>query len=68
MSIKVISERNLDNKTIRKSISGASIEVAIVEGDDNALKVTEQGLKVEKPNTIEIQSLGGTRIGDVIID
>lgn len=68
MSIKVISERNLDNKTIRKSTSGTSIEVAIAESEDNALKVTEQGLKVEKPNTIELQSLGGTKIGEVIVD
>lgn len=68
MSIKVISERNLDNKTIRKSTSGTSIEVAIAESEDNALKVTDQGLKVEKPNTIELQSLGGTKIGEVIVD
>lgn len=68
MPIKVISERNLDNKTIRKSTSGTSIEVAIAESEDNALKVTEQGLKVEKPSTIEIESLGGVRIGEVIVD
>lgn len=68
MSIKVISERNLDNKTIRKNTSGTSIEVAVAESEDNALKVTEQGLKVEKPQTIQLQSLGGEKIGDVIIN
>lgn len=68
MSIKVISERNLDNKTIRKNTSGTSIEVAVAESEDNALKVTEQGLKVEKPQTIQLQSLGGVKIGDVIIN
>lgn len=68
MSIKVISERNLDNKTIRKNTAGTNIEVAIADGEDNALKITDQGLKVEKPNTIELQSLGGVRIGEVIVD
>lgn len=68
MSIKVISERNLDNKTIRKNSAGTSIEVAIAESEDNALKVTEHGLKVAKPNTIELTSLGGEKIGEVIVD
>ena len=68
MSIKVISERNLDNKTIRKNTAGTNIEVAVADGEDNALKITDQGLKVEKPNTIELQSLGGVRIGEVIVD
>ena len=67
MSIKVISERNLDNKTIRKNTSGTSIEVAVAESEDNALKVTEQGLKVEKPQTIELKSLGNVVIGEVIV-
>lgn len=67
MSIKVISERNLDNKTIRKNASGTSIEVAIAESEDNALQITEQGLKVAKPNTIELTSLGGETIGEVIV-
>ena len=67
MSIKVISERNLDNKTIRKNTSGTSIEVAVAESEDNALKVTEQGPKVEKPQTVQLQSLGGEKIGDVIV-
>ena len=67
MSIKVISERNLDNKTIRKNASGTSIEVAIAESEDNALQITEQGLKVAKPNTIELTSLGGEKIGEVIV-
>lgn len=67
MSIKVISERNLDNKTIRKNTSGTSIEVAVAESEDNALKVTEQGLKVEKPQTIELKSLGDVVIGEVIV-
>lgn len=68
MSVKVISERNLDNKTIRKNASGTSIEVAIAESEDNALTVTEHGLKVSKPNTIELTSLGGEKIGEVIVD
>lgn len=68
MSIKVISERNLDNKTIRKNSAGTSIEVAIAESEDNALQITEQGLKVAKPNTIELISLGGEKIGEVIVD
>lgn len=68
MSIKVISERNLDNKTIRKNSAGTSIEVAIAESEDNALQITEQGLKVAKPNTIELTSLGGEKIGEVIVD
>ena len=68
MSVKVISERNLDNKTIRKNASGTSIEVAIAESEDNALQITEQGLKVAKPNTIELNSLGGEKIGEVIVD
>lgn len=67
MSIKVISERNLDNKTIRKNASGTAIEVAVAESEDNALKLTDQGLKVEKPQTIQLQSLGGEEIGDVIV-
>ena len=65
MSIKVISERNLDNKTIRKNASGTAIEVAVAE---SALKLTENGLKVEKPQTVQLQSLGGEKIGDVIIN
>lgn len=68
MSVKVISERNLDNKTIRKNSAGTSIEVAIAESEDNALQITEQGLKVAKPNTIELTSLGGEKIGEVIVD
>lgn len=67
MSIKVISERNLDNKTIRKNASGTAIEVAVAESEDNALKLTEQGLKVEKPQTIELKSLGDVVIGEVIV-
>lgn len=67
MAIKVISERNLDNKTIRKNASGTAIEVAVAESEDNALKLTEQGLKVEKPQTIELKSLGDVVIGEVIV-
>lgn len=67
MSIKVISERNLDNKTIRKNASGTAIEVAVAESEDNALKLTDQGLKVEKPQTIELKSLGDVVIGEVIV-
>ena len=67
MSIKVISERNLDNKTIRKNASGTAIEVSVAESEDNALKLTEQGLKVEKPQTIELKSLGDVVIGEVIV-
>lgn len=67
MSIKVISERNLDNKTIRKNASGTAIEVVVAESEDNALRLTEQGLKVEKPQTIELKSLGDVVIGEVIV-
>ncbi len=68
MSIKVISERNLDNKSIRKNASGTAIEVAVAQSEDNALKLTENGLKVAKPQTIQLQSLGGEKIGDVIVN
>lgn len=64
---RVISERNLDNKSIRKNADGTQIEVAIADGD-NMLEVTESGLRVQKPNTIRLQSLGGEEIGEVIVD
>ena len=54
MSIKVISERNLDGKTIRKNTEGTNIEVAVAKDNDNAIEVTENGLKVQKPQTVDL--------------
>lgn len=67
MSIKVISERNLDGKTIRKNTEGTNIEVAVAKDNDNAIEVTENGLKVQKPQTVELKSLGDKVIGEVIV-
>lgn len=64
---KLISDRNLDEKTIRKAEDGTHIEVAIEESNDNMLEVTENGLKVKKPQTVELLSLGGTSLGELII-
>ena len=67
MSTKVLSERTLDNKTIRKNEQGTAIEV-MVAPDDNLLQVTDEGLKVQKPVTVKLMSLGGKDIGEVIIN
>lgn len=65
---KVISERNLDGKTIRKSEDGTAVEVAISKSEDNLIEVTAEGIKVSKPQTIALESLGGVKIGDVIVE
>lgn len=65
---KIISDRNLDEKTIRKAEDGAHIEVAIADSNDNMIEVTENGLKVKKPTTVELLSLGGTPLGELIIN
>lgn len=67
MSTKVISERTLDNKTIRKNEQGTAIEVAVAP-EDNMLQVTEEGLKVQKPVTVKLMSLGGKDLGEVIVN
>lgn len=65
---KVISERNLDNRTIKKTKDGTKIQVQVSSDDTNMLKVTENGLEVRKPNTIKLTSLGGVEIGEVIVE
>lgn len=64
---KVISERTLDNKTIQINEKGDAIEVKVASGDDNLVQVTEDGIKVAKPNTIKLKSLGGQDLGDLIV-
>lgn len=67
-SPKVISERNLDGKTIRKDESGNQIEVAVDSTTENAIEVTDNGLIVRKPKTVALQSLGGIPLGEVILN
>ena len=68
MATKFITERNLDGKTIQKTNAGTEIEVKVAPDEENLLKVTEEGLKVEKPNTVKLTSLGGKPLGEVIVD
>lgn len=61
--VRVISERTLDNKTIKLSDTKDAIEVQVSDDVDNVIKVTEEGLKVPG---FEIRDLEGNIIGRLI--
>lgn len=61
--VRVISERTLDNKTIKLSDNKDAIEVQVSDDVDNVIKVTEEGLKVPG---FEIRDLEGNIIGRLI--
>ena len=44
--VKVISNRTLDNKTIKLTDDKTAIEVKVSQDDDNAVKVSEDGIYV----------------------
>lgn len=67
-NVKVISERNLDENTITKSEDGKKIQVKVSQDESNLIKVTEQGLTVQAPKTVKLNSLGGQEIGELIIN
>lgn len=62
--VKVISERNLDEKTIARDAD--KIKVKVAETAENALEVSDEGLIVKHRPTVEFVSLGGIDLGGMI--
>lgn len=65
--VRVISERTLDNKTIRLNDDQDAIEVSVSKKDGNAVKVTEDGIFVDKGMVADliITDLEGNPIGKI---
>lgn len=67
MGVKVISERTLDNKTIKLNDAKDAIEVNVSKKDGNAVKVNEDGIFVDKSAIADlmITDLAGNPIGKI---
>lgn len=63
---KIITERTLDNRSIRVAESGGEIEVKVAE--NGGLKITDNGLSIEEKPSIKLVSLGGTELGKIQLD
>lgn len=64
--VKVISNRTLDNKTIKLTDDKTAIEVKVSQDDDNAVKVSEDGIYV--PAGILLTDLSGQPIGRLVAE
>lgn len=66
--VRVISERTLDNKTIKLTDDQDAIEVQVSDAENNAVKVKEDGIYVEQgpaPDLI-ITDLDDVPIGKIV--
>lgn len=66
--VRVISERTLDNKTIKLTDDNEAIEVQVSDAENNAVKVKEDGIYVEQgfvPDLV-ITDLDGVPIGKIV--
>lgn len=65
--IKVISNRTLDEKTIKINADQTAIEVGVSTADDNAVSVKDDGLYVKQTIAdIVITDLSGNPLGKLV--
>lgn len=63
--VRVISERTLDNKTIKMTEAADAIEVGVSTEEDNAVSIREDGLYVKQADIL-ITDLAGNPLGKLV--